>query len=75
MPDQCVHLLDYIPITVVEYDDIRSRQIDAEASSANCEQDDELLIARFVVFVNPADTIVRCGPSIRQYSVRIKANQ
>jgi hypothetical protein len=40
-----VHLLDYIPITVVEYDDIRSRQIDAQASSASCEQEDELLIA------------------------------
>jgi hypothetical protein len=56
-------LLDYIPITVIEYDDIRSRQIDAEASSASCEQD-ELLSARFVVFVNPAYMIAMCGPAI-----------
>jgi hypothetical protein len=54
----------YLPITIVEYDDICCRQIDTEASSTSCEQEDELLAARLVVLVNTADTIIICGPAI-----------
>ena len=54
----------YLPIIVVEYDNIRRCQIDTEASNASCEQEDELLVTRLVVLVDPTDMIIICGPAI-----------
>jgi len=54
----------WIPIIVVEYDNICRCQIDTEASNASCEQEDELLVTRLVVLVDPADMIIICGPTI-----------
>jgi hypothetical protein len=65
----------YLPIIVVEYDNICRCQIDT-ASNTSCEQEDELLVTRLVVLVDPADrSSYAVPPSIRWYSVKIEVNQ
>ena len=54
----------YIPIAVTQHNNICGGQIYTEASSASHEQEDELPTAVLVVLIDPADTIVMCGPAV-----------
>jgi hypothetical protein len=57
-------IIKYVPIAVVQDDDIGSRQIDAEATTTCCQQEDELVAAGFFIFVDTRDTIVVCSPTV-----------
>jgi len=57
-------IIRYVPVAVVQDDDIGSRQIDAEATSTCRQQEDELVAAGLVIFVDARDTIVVCSPAI-----------
>jgi hypothetical protein len=57
-------IIRYIPIAVVQDDDIGSRQIDAEATGTCCQQEDELVAAGLVIFVDTCDTIAVCSPTV-----------
>ena len=49
------------PITIVENDNVRGRQINAKPSSAGSQQKDELFTIRFIVLIDRDDpVIVRC---------------
>jgi hypothetical protein len=57
-------IIRYVPVAVVQDDDIGSRQIDAEATGTCRQQEDELVAAGLVIFVDARDTIVMCSPAI-----------
>jgi hypothetical protein len=51
-------------MAVVDYNNISSGHIDAEAASASSEQEDELLTLRLFILVNHTYTIIVGGPAI-----------
>jgi hypothetical protein len=54
----------YVPVAVVQDDDIGSHQINAEATGTCRQQEDELVPAGLVIFVDARDAIVVCSPPI-----------
>lgn len=47
-----------VPVTVVEHDNVCSRQVDTETASTRREQEDELLAVRLVVLVDGNNTVL-----------------
>jgi hypothetical protein len=57
-------IIRYVPVAVVQDNNIGGHQIDAEATGSCRQQKDQLVAAGLVIFVDARDTVVVCSPAI-----------
>ena len=48
----------FLPVTVVQNDDVGRGKVDAQTTSTRCQQEDKFLATRFVILVNRGNTIL-----------------